>query len=92
MNDFLQSLLQGNNPILILLAFLLFKDQIFSLFSPKPKPVDTVPVPLPGPAVPAVPAVPAPDRPVLDVVTQLLPVILPLIVKMLEDKKQDQPK
>ena len=94
MEDLIAKLLAGNNPLLILLALFLFKDQIFSIFKPKP-------------AVPAVPAEPAPtpavpsDRPVLNIVKDLLPVLLPLLLPALtpvitqlvkEQTAKDQPK
>lgn len=85
--DFLKPLMEGNNPILILLAFLLFKDQIFSLFKPKPaEPVPAVPLPsTPGPAVPV-----SPDRPVLDLVKDLLPVLLPLLLPTITQLVKEQ--
>lgn len=72
--NILATLTQGNNPLLLILAFFLFKDQIFALF--KPKPVDPIPPPvvLPGP-VPVV----APEHPLVD---QIIKTVLPLLVDL----------
>jgi hypothetical protein len=82
-NNILGSLFQGNNPILILLALFLFKDQIFALLAPKP-PATT---PLPVPANPATPTVPAPvvvtpEHPIIDqIIKTVLPVLVDLVLK-----------
>ncbi len=85
-------LFQGNNPLILILVLFLFKDQIFSIFTPKPPVVPPVPPVIP-PIV--VPPSPIPDRPVIDaIVTQILPVLLPLIIKLIQDqvKAEQQPK
>lgn len=82
-SDLLTQLLQGNNPLIIIavLAFFFFKKDLFPA-----KPADPA-VPAP-PATPPVVVAPAPvDRPVLDLITtQILPVLLPIVVKLIQDQ------
>jgi hypothetical protein len=77
----LTEMFQGNGMLFLLAVLFLFKDEIFARFrKPAPAPVP-LPVPLPSPA-------PAPDvvidRPVIDLITKLLPVVLPIITQLLE--------
>jgi len=75
---------QGINPIFILIALFLFRDQIATIF--KPKPVDPVPAPGPTPVPVPVPA-PTPDRPIVDVVVkQVLPILLPILIQLIQDQ------
>ena len=84
LSQFFQQLFQGNNPILLLLAFFLFKDQIFAIFTPKPKPVEPVPVP---PVVPVPVPAPTPDRPIIDaIVKDVLPVLLPVLIQLIKSE------
>lgn len=76
MGDFdFSKLLEGNNVFLLIIAYFLFKDKIDAFFKKVPAPVPVVP----GPVV--VP-VPTPDeRPIIDAVLKILPMILPLLMQ-----------
>jgi hypothetical protein len=87
LTNIFQNLFQGNNPVLLLLALFLFKDQIFALFTPKPKPGDPVVVPPPV-VLPVTPE----ERPLVDALVKLLPIILPVIIDQISKQKQEQPK
>lgn len=64
----------GDNWVVIVLAFFLFKDKIFALLTPKPKPADPVPPPVPGPV--------APEHPLIDqIIKTVLPVLVDLVLK-----------
>jgi len=78
------TMLKGINPIFLIIGYFLFKDKIDAWLTKKP--VDpAVPV---TPATPPVVVTPAPvDRPVLDLITtQILPVLLPIVVKLIQDQ------
>jgi hypothetical protein len=82
--EILQKLLEGNNPLFLLLAFFLFKDQILSLFKVKPKPAD----PSPTPSDPA-PVIPPERHPIVEVVKELLPVLIPILIEQLTEDKDE---
>ena len=70
------------NPLLLFLAYFLFKPQIDAWIN-KPKPVDPTPTPTPTPT----PVDPTPDRPVIDaIVKQVLPILLPVLIKLIQDQ------
>lgn len=81
--DSILELIKGINPIFLIIGYFLFKDKIDLLF--KPKPADpTVPVtPVPPVVVPPAPV----ERPILNLVTtQILPVLLPILIKLIQDQ------
>lgn len=56
---------------------------LFDYFKPKPVPA---PAPSPEPGPTPAPAPSTPDQPVINALKELLPVILPVVVKLLESK------
>lgn len=83
-------LFQGNTLILILLGLFLFKDQLLALIGFKPKP-DTVPVPVPTPVpVPVPTPIPIEERPLVDLITKLLPLILPLVLDIFKKGAEEK--
>jgi hypothetical protein len=67
------------NPFLLIVAYLLFKDKIDALFTKKP---ETVPVPVPNTTpVVVTPVVSPNDTPLIDAITKLLPIILPVLLQ-----------
>lgn len=79
-------LTQGNNPILIILAIgvYLFREK---LFPPKPvTPPVVTPVDPTVPVAPVTPVVPSPHPVVDTIVTQVLPVLIPMLVKLIQDQ------
>lgn len=79
------------NPLILMLAYFLFKDKIDPLFSKLfsflgggSQPVTVVP----PPAVPVVPVVE--ERPVIDAIMKLLPVILPVVLAQIEKSKAEK--
>lgn len=88
--EFLNSLIEyaNSNPLLLVIAVFLFRDELFSLLGkikPKPSP-EPQPVPLPGPTPTPAPVV---ERPVVDLITTLLPTLLPVLIDLLK-KQQDK--
>jgi hypothetical protein len=73
-----------DNPFLLIVAYLLFKDKIDALFTKKPLPVP-VPVPNTTPVV-VTPATPE-EKPIINAILALLPVILPVILAQIEKSK-----
>jgi hypothetical protein len=76
------------NPIVLIIAYFLFKDKIDPFLAKLMPGTPAVPVPVP-PGTPVVPVVVAPseDRPVLDAILKLLPLIIPIIVSQIEQSK-----
>lgn len=69
------------NPFLLIVAYFLFKDKIDALFTKKP---EVVPVPVPG----TTPVVVTPEeKPIINAILALLPVILPVILAQVEKSK-----
>jgi hypothetical protein len=71
-----------DNPFLLLVAYFLFKDKIDALFTKKPAPV----VPVPAPGTPVVVTTPE-EKPIINAILALLPVILPVILAQIEKSK-----
>ncbi len=85
--DSILELIKGINPILLIIGYFLFKDKIDALFVKKPvvPPVvdPTVPV---VPVVPVTPVVPSPHPLVDTIISQILPALLPMIIKLIQDQ------
>lgn len=90
----LSELFQGNTLILILLGLFLFKDQLLALIGIKPKPEPApAPTPVPVPVPVPVPApVPIDQRPIIDIITKLMPMILPLILDIFKKGAEEKAK
>jgi hypothetical protein len=89
LTELLQKLFEGNNPLFLLLAFFLFKDQILSLFKVKPKPADPSPNPDPTPSPNPAPVVPPEQHPVVAIVKELLPVLIPILIEQLTEDRDE---
>jgi hypothetical protein len=72
-----------DNPFLLIVAYFLFKDKIDALFTKKPAPAVPVPVPGTGPVVVTTPE----EKPIINAILALLPVILPVILAQIEKSK-----
>ncbi len=85
--DSILELIKGINPIFLIIGYFLFKDKIDLWFKPKPPVPPTPPVIDPTvPVVPVVPVVPSPHPVVDTIISQVLPVLIPMLIKLIQDQ------